>query len=385
MSALEQSFTFLMCHRGLVLNISRPSIWLALIANMTDIFTTSTRIFSTERTTFLPRGHRRWRLSMRTPHLQRTTRWRPPTPTTAATGTTPNPTMTPTPTRATMATRARPSPPRPMAHTDTDRPRTRDMATVRWSQRRAQPHCPATRSPRRRRRRRHRSPTAATRSRHPRLWWSPQTLPRPLPPWCAATALWASNRWWRPHTASTRTPTRWARPRWSAWGPCPSWCPPRAEQARWSEFWRDFETKWVFWVWCLKSNDEKQKEYGLKQPAALYNCVFLYVSTSLSQNKLGFHSAEFIWCQFLDGQEWTSTTQKLIIPLLDGFPRWAWWELFFQPFGWFSQCWSETSRRTSTPRCFFRAGSLWRLCFVFFGLKATQGIFISVCPYCMVR
>lgn len=47
-------------------------------------------------------------------------------------------------------------------------------------------------------------------------------------------------------------------------------------------------------VQCLKSTDEKQTEYGLKQPAALYNCVFLYVSTFLSPNKLGFYSAEFI-------------------------------------------------------------------------------------------
>lgn len=183
--------------------------------------------------TFLPRGHHQWRLSMQTPHPQRTTRWRPPTPTTAATGTTPNPTTTPTPTHATMETLARPSPLLLMVHTDTDRPRTQDTATVQWSQHQAQRHCPATRSPRRQRQ--HRLPTAATRSRHPRLWWSPQTLPRPLPPWCAATALWASNRWWRPHTGSTRTPTRWARPRWSGWGRCLSWCPPRAEPARWSE------------------------------------------------------------------------------------------------------------------------------------------------------
>lgn len=185
--------------------------------------------------TFLPRGLHQWRPSMQTPHPQRTTRWRLPTPTTAATGTTPNPTMTPTPTHATMETLARPSLLLLMVPTDTHRPRTQDTVTVQWSQHQARPHCPATRSPRRQRR--HRLPMAATRSRHPRLWWSPQTLPRPLLPWCAATALWASNRRWRPRTGSTRTPTRWARPRWSGWVRCPSWCPPRAEQARWSEVW----------------------------------------------------------------------------------------------------------------------------------------------------
>lgn len=233
--------------------------------------------------TFPPRGHRRWRLSMRTPHPQRTTRWRPPTPTTAATGTTPNPTMTPTPTHATMGTRARPSPPLPMAHMDTDRPRTQDMATMRWLQRQAQPRCPATRSPRRRRQQR--SPMAATRSRHLRLWWSLQTLPPPLPPWCAATALWASNRWWRPHTASTRTPTRWARPHWSGWGPCPSWCQPRAEQARWSEVWLDFETKWVFGCDVWNPLMKNRRNMGWSSPLPFTTVSFcmsrpLYLKTN---------------------------------------------------------------------------------------------------------
>lgn len=179
--------------------------------------------------TFLLRGLHQWRLSTQTPPPQRTTHWHPPTPTTAATGTTPNPTTTPTPTLATTETHARPSPPLPTVHPDTHSPRTQDTATVPWSRHRARRPCPV--SPQQR----HRLRTAATHSRHPRLWWWPQTLPPPLPPWCAATALWASSRWWRPPTGSTRTPTPWARPRWSAWGRCPSWCPLRAEPAHWSE------------------------------------------------------------------------------------------------------------------------------------------------------
>lgn len=257
--------------------------------------------------TFLLRGHHQWRLSMQTLHPRRTTRWHPPTPTTAATGTTPNPTTTPTPTPATMETRVRPSPPLPTADTGTRRPRTQDTATTRWSQRLARPRCPATRRPRRHRRRRPRLPTAATRSRHPRLWSSPRTLPPPLPPWCAATARWASNRWWRPRTGNTRTPTQWARPRWSGWAQCPSWCPPRAEQARWSEIWvgklPDKKTKWVFGCEILKSTDGNREDRGRSSPLPFTTVSFsLFVSTFLSQNKLGFYSAEFIWCQFLDGQ-----------------------------------------------------------------------------------
>lgn len=143
-----------------------------------------------EKMTFLLKGHHQWRLSTQTPHPQRMTRWRLPTPTTVATGTTQNPTMTPTPTHATTETHARPSLLLPMAHMDTDRPRTQDTATVLWSQHQAQPHCPATHSPQQQRQQ-HRLPMAVTRSRHPRLWWSPQTLLRLPPPWCAATALWA--------------------------------------------------------------------------------------------------------------------------------------------------------------------------------------------------
>lgn len=183
---------------------------------------------------FLPRGHHQWRLSMRTPHPQRTTRLRLPTPTTAATGTIPNPTMTPTPIHATMETLARASPPLLMV-VHTDRPRMPVTVTVQWSQHQAQPHWPAMHSPQRQQR--HHLPMAVTRSHHPRLWWSPRTLPPPLPPSCAATALWASNRWWRRRTGSTRTPTRWVRLHWSGWGQCLSWFLHRAEQVHWSEIW----------------------------------------------------------------------------------------------------------------------------------------------------
>lgn len=159
---------------------------------------------------------------------QRTTRSRLPTRTTVVTGTTPNPTMTPTPTRATMETLARPTLPLLTARTDTAQARTQHKATAQQWQRQAQPRSPATPRPRQQRRR---LPTAATPSRHQRLWWSPQTLPPPLPTWCAATAPWASNRWWRPHTGNTHTPTPWARPLWSGWGRCQSWCLLRAERA----------------------------------------------------------------------------------------------------------------------------------------------------------
>lgn len=241
--------------------------------------------FSIEKMTFLLRGHHQWRLSTQTPPHQRTTHSPPPTPTTAATGTTPNLTMTPTPTLATMETRARPSPLLPMLHMDTDRPRT--QAT---SQPRAQHHCPVTLSPRQRRQ--HRLQMAATHSRRPRLSWSPQTLPRPPRRWCAAMVLWASSRWWRRRTGSTRTLTPWARPRWSGWERCPSWCPPRAEQARWSEIRFVKLTKLVLVVtFEILWRQTVCMSWSSPLP---FTTVFRYVLTFLSENKLGFYSAEFI-------------------------------------------------------------------------------------------
>lgn len=219
---------------------------------------------STEKMTFLPRGRRQWRLSTQTRLPQRTTRWHQPTLTTAATGTTPNPTMTPTPTLATTETRVRPSPPLPTAHTDTGRPRTPGT-----SQLQARYLCPVTLSPQRQPW--HRSLMAATRSRPPRLWWSPQTLPRPLPPWCAAMALWALSRRWRPHTGSTRTRTPWARPRWSEWARCLSWCRPRAERARWFETWLN-----QLYYSCSVWNWLKTMNLGWSS-LLLFTTVFLYV------------------------------------------------------------------------------------------------------------
>lgn len=137
--------------------------------------------------TFPPKGLHQSRPSMQTPRPRKMTPSHLPTPTTAATGTTPNPTMTPTPTLATTETLGRPSLALLTVPTATHRPRTPDMATARRSRLRARPRCPATHSPRRHRQRR--SQMAAIRSRHPKPWWSPQTLPRPLLPWCVATAL----------------------------------------------------------------------------------------------------------------------------------------------------------------------------------------------------
>lgn len=168
-------------------------------------------------------------------HLQRMTPWHRPTLTTAATGTTPNLIMTPTPTHVTMETLARPSLQLLTVPTDTRRHRTQDMATVQWSQHQAQPHCPAMHSPQHQQQ--HPLPMEAIRSRHPRLWWSPQTLHRPLLPWCAAMALWVSNLWWLPLMVSTRIPTQLVRRPWSGWVQCLSWFLPKAEQDHWSDVW----------------------------------------------------------------------------------------------------------------------------------------------------
>lgn len=216
--------------------------------------------------TFLLRGHHQWRLSMQMPLPQRTTHLPLQTPTTAATGTTQNLTMTPTLTLATMETHARPFPLLPMVHMDTDRPRMQGT-----SQLQAQHHCPVTLSPQQQRQRH--LQMEATHSHHQRLSWSPQTLPHLPRRWCAAMALWASSQWWRPHTGSTRTHTPWAKPRWSGWERCLSWCLPRAGQARWSEIW------FVYMGWS--------------SPLP-FTTVFQYVLTFLSENKLGFYSAEFI-------------------------------------------------------------------------------------------
>lgn len=89
-------------------------------------------------------------------------------------------------------------------------------------------------------------------------------------------ALWAWSLWWHLHTGSTRTRTQWARPRWSAWGQCQWWCLHKAERAPWSEAWmRLCET-----IVCGCDNCKHKKTYGLKQPTALYNCVFLYLCIS---------------------------------------------------------------------------------------------------------
>lgn len=162
--------------------------------------------------TFPLSGRLQWRPSTQTPRPRRMTRWPQPTPTTAATGTTPSPTTTPTPTRATMVIRARPSQPG-------------EAGIAVW----APP--PPVALP---------MPMAATPSHHPKLWWSPPTLHHPHLPWPAATAPSACGRQQpspqRPGlpTAHTHTHIRmpWARPRWSAWAPCQSWCPPRAGQDR---------------------------------------------------------------------------------------------------------------------------------------------------------
>lgn len=185
--------------------------------------------------TFPPKGLHQSRPFMQTPLPRKMTPSRLPTPTTAATGTTPNPTTTPTPTLATTETLGRPSLLLLTVPTATHRSRTQDMATARRSQLRARPRCPATHSPQRHRQRR--LQMAVIRSRHPKPWWSPQTLHRPLLPWCVATAPWASNQWFRPRTGSTHTHMRWARPHWSAWALCLSWCLHRAEQAHWFEVW----------------------------------------------------------------------------------------------------------------------------------------------------
>lgn len=143
-------------------------------------------IFSTERTTFLPRDLHPWKLSMQMPHPQRMTHWRPPTPTTATTGTTPNPTMIPTSTHVTMEILARPSLLLLMVYLEMHRPRMQDMVTPQCTQQ-VQPNWPATHIPQWKLR--HLLPMAATLSHPPRLWWSLPTLRHPLPPWCAAMAL----------------------------------------------------------------------------------------------------------------------------------------------------------------------------------------------------